>query len=575
MNNIIYKYKHAAKAMVISLAIPATVMTMTGCSDYLDRQPLNDVILENYWTQKADVKSVLNSCYESLESEESIQRMGIWGELRSDNIKAGRNADYDVQEMLKENLLPTNKYTKWNVMYQTINRCNTVCHYASLVQERDPNYTVAEMNANIAEATFIRDLCYFYLIRTFRDVPMTFEPSISDQADFKIQPTPMKEALNKLVEDLESVQQNAVKRYVDDSRMSNSTAAQTAYENCSRVTRVAIYALIADICLWNGDYDKCVEYCDKVIDFKKDQYKQKLANYGDLDDIVELYGIPMIREKEDGSTVCGNAYNEIFGDGCSFESLFELYFKSNQSVKNTYVSKFYSSSSEAIGFFTVPSVLCKDAALGNCNLFAKNDCRVYETTQFSNSSYAIRKYAFSRTELDNSNVSDERSLKLSTSMKGNEYSNWIVYRLSDVLLMKAEALVMKGEANYETAFCMVNAVNKRARNLVDASAKDTLKYSDYKSSREKMEQLVLDERHREFMFEGKRWYDLVRMALRDGDNQRLIKEATVKYEDNLSAIKIRLADPNMLFFPYNRDELKLNSYLRQNPAYGNTDDYTN
>lgn len=575
MNNIIYKYKHAAKAMVISLAIPATVMTMTGCSDYLDRQPLNDVILENYWTQKADVKSVLYSCYESLESEESIQRMGIWGELRSDNIKAGRNADYDVQEMLKENLLPTNKYTKWNVMYQTINRCNTVCHYAPLVQERDPNYTVAEMNANIAEATFIRDLCYFYLIRTFRDVPMTFEPSISDQTDFKIQPTPMKEALSKLVADLESVQQYAVRRYVDDSRMSNSEATQNAYENCSRVTRVAIYALIADICLWNGDYDKCVEYCDKVIDFKKDQYKQKLANYGDLDDIVELYGIPMIREKKDGSTVCGNAYKEIFADGCSFESLFELYFKSNQSVKNTYVSKFYSSSSQAIGYFTVPSVLCKDAALGNCKLFAKNDCRVYETTQFSNSSYAIRKYAFSKAELDNSNVSDEKSLRLSTSMKGNEYSNWIVYRLTDVLLMKAEALVMKGEANYETAFCMVNAVNKRARNQVEASAKDTLKFADYQSSREKMEQLVLDERHREFMFEGKRWYDLVRMALRDGDNQRLVTEATVKYEDNLSAIKIRLADPNMLFFPYNRDELKLNSYLRQNPAYGNTDDYTN
>jgi len=575
MNNIIYKYKRAAKAMVMSLAIPAAVVTMSGCSDYLDRQPLNDVILENYWTQKADVKSVLFSCYESLESEESVRRMGVWGELRSDNFRAGRDASYDVQEMLKENLLPTNGYTKWEVMYQTINRCNTVCHYAPQVQQRDPNYSYAEMKANIAEATFLRDLCYFYLIRTFRDVPMTFEPSIDDQTDYRIAPTPMKEALDILINDLEAVQGDAVKRYVDDSRLTNSQAATEAKENCSRVTRVAIYALIADLCLWSGNYDKCVEYCDKVIAFKQDQYKQKVATIGDLNDMTELYGIPLIREKEEGSTTCGNAYKEIFGDGCSFESLFELYFKDNQSVKNTYVSQFYSSSNHNIGNFTVPSVLCKDAALGNCKLFAKNDCRVYETTELTSGAYAVRKYAYSSATLDNTNVTDERSLKLSHSMRGNEYSNWIVYRLTDVLLMKAEALVMKGEDNYETAFCMVNAVNKRACNLIDASARDTLKFADYKSSREKMEQLVLDERHRELMFEGKRWYDLVRMALRDGDNQRLITEATVKYEDNLSAIKIRLADPNILFFPYNRDELKLNPYLHQNSAYGNTDDYTN
>lgn len=573
MNTIIYKYKHAAKVIAMSIALPVAACMMTGCDDFLDTLPLNDVVLENYWTQKADVKSVLNSCYESLESEESIQRMALWGEVRSENLKAGRDCSYDVQEILKENILPTNGYTKWNVMYQTINRCNTVCHYAPKVQEVDPNYSLAEMKANIAEATFIRDLCYFYLIRTFRDVPVSFEPSINDQAEYSIPATPMTEALDKVIADLEAVKDDAVRRYIDDSSMNNSSATEYAYENSSRVTRVAVYALLADMYLWRGDYDKCIENCDKVIAFKQDQYKQKVANLGDQTDIVELYGIPLIREKLDGGTTCGNAYNEIFGKGNSFESLFELYFKSNQAVKNTYVSRYYSSSSQPVGNLTVPSILCKDAAIGNCKLFEKNDCRVYETTKFDNSRYTIRKYAFSEVSLDNKNVTDERSLRLSTSNKGDEYSNWIVYRLTDVMLMKAEALVMKGEEGYETAFCMVNAVNKRARNQVAAADRDTLKFNDYKTSREKMEQLVFDERHRELMFEGKRWYDLVRMALRDGDNQRLISEATEKYEDNLSAIKIKLADPNILFFPYNRDELKLNKYLKQNSAYSNTEDF--
>ena len=29
-------------------------MTMTSCSDFLDILPMNDVVLQNYWTQKGD-----------------------------------------------------------------------------------------------------------------------------------------------------------------------------------------------------------------------------------------------------------------------------------------------------------------------------------------------------------------------------------------------------------------------------------------------------------------------------------------------------------------------------------------
>ena len=41
------------------------------------------------------------------------------------------------------------------------------------------------------------------------------------------------------------------------------------------------------------------------------------------------------------------------------------------------------------------------------------------------------------------------------------------------------------------------------------SAKE-LKFADYGGSVSSMEELVFDERRRELMFEGKRWYDLVR-----------------------------------------------------------------
>lgn len=570
MTSIKKHIRHAALPLSAAMAM----LTLTGCDDFLDTLPLNDVVLENYWTQKADVKSVLNSCYESLESPESVTRMAVWGELRSDNIIQGRSVGQDISDLLKENLLPTNTLAKWDVMYQTINRCNTVCHYAPIVMDRDPNYSEGEMRGNVAEAAFMRDLCYFYLIRTFRDVPLSFEPSIDDQRDYQIAPTPMNDALDSLIKDLKGVEDYAVRRYVDDSRMTNSEAASDAAENSSRVTRVAVWALLADVSLWRGNYDDCIEYCDKVINFKKEQYRLKKDNLGDLTDVIELAGVPLLREKNDGATRSGSAYGQIFGTGNSFESLFELHFRTNQSVSNSFVNSYYGSSSQPLGYLSAPSIHCKDAALGNCDLYAKNDCRVYEYMAATNSRYAIKKYVFTSVSMDNSNVTDERSLRLSTSTRGNAYANWIVYRLTDVMLMKAEALVEKGgDDNYTSAFAMVNAVNKRARSLYDGTARDTLVMDDYKTSREKMEQLVLDERNRELMFEGKHWYDLVRMALRDGDNQRLITQATAKYEDNVNAIKIKLADPNILFFPYYRDELRLNPYLTQNSAYKDTEEF--
>ena len=549
----------------------ASAGLLSSCSDFLDITPLNKVVLENFWTQKSEVNAVLMGCYESLESEESIIRMGVWGEMRSENILQGASIGNEYNEILNENILPTNSLTKWNVMYQTINRCNTVCHYAPMVQKKDPNYTVNELNANIAEASFIRDLCYFYLIRTFRDVPLSFEPTIDDTKEFQIPATPMNAALDSLIKDLESVKDYAVKRYVDDSKMSNAQAASQAYENSSRVTRVAIYALLADLNLWRGNYDETIKYCDLIIDFKKNQYKEKIAQIGDLTDMQEFAGIPLILEAPAGSVTCGNAYNEIFGTGNSFESIFELYFRNNQQVKNKYVNEFFGK--DRLGSISGLSRYCKDAATGNSDLFTKNDCRVYATSQKSNSRYAITKYVNSSVSMDIKNVTDEKSLKLTTSRGNAEYANWIIYRLTDVMLMKAEACILKGEAEYETAFTLINAVNKRAHNYTTSAAKDTLVFDDYRTSQEKMEQLLLDERNRELMFEGKRWYDLVRIAVRDGNNQRLVSEATKKYQDKVNALKIKLADPNIIFFPYNKEELKVNPFLKQNSAYGNTEEF--
>lgn len=568
--------KYTKKPLIALLSVMLPLGGLVGfnsCSDYLEILPLNEVVLENYWTKKGDVTSVLNGCYEALASEGCLDHMGVWGELRSDNLVRGGNLDNKYSEVLKENILPSNDLTKWEDLYKTINRCNTVLAYAGDVQKLDPNYTEAQLLANKAEATFIRDLCYFYLIRTFRDVPMIFEPSIDDTKEYRVAATPMNEALKMLSDDLESVKDDAVLRYVDDSRMNNESAASLAYENCAKVTRVAVYTLLADIYLWRGEYDKAISCCDYVLNFKKNQYEERVANIGQMADMYLFDGIPMIRESRVNTKECGNAYNEIFGDGFSFESIFELGY-SMSTYDNKYTSGSYIAGSQGkMGRYSAPEDYFQNVWSGNNTYFAKNDCRVYENIYESEGHFFITKYGFSHVQFENDNVTDYKSLRLLPYFREMDKSNWIFYRLSDVMLIKAEACIMKDNADFRTAFSLINSINKRARNYTETVKNDTLAFSTYSSSREEMEKLLFMERKREFMFEGKRWFDLVRKSLRDNNTHYLANEATQKQKENAVAIKIQLADINAIFWPYNRDELKKNNLLKQNSAYSDTEDF--
>ena len=78
---------------------------------------------------------------------------------------------------------------------------------------------------------------------------------------------------------------------------------------------------------------------------------------------------------------------------------------------------------------------------------------------------------------------------------------------------------------------------------------------------------MFDERQRELMFEGKRWFDLVRLSRRDGENTRMINKVLPKFQENVSVIRIKLSTQDILYWPYSKQELKQNPYLTQNPAY--------
>jgi hypothetical protein len=68
------------------------------------------------------------------------------------------------------------------------------------------------------------------------------------------------------------------------------------------------------------------------------------------------------------------------------------------------------------------------------------------------------------------------------------------------------------------------------------------------------------------MFEGKRWFDLVRKARREGTNGSMLDLAKRKY-NKPEAVKSKWIKPDMLYLPIHEDELKVNPKLVQNPEY--------
>lgn len=549
--------KYIIKHTITLLAI---VFAMSSCDDYFNILPKDEVVLENFYSEEADLISVLYSCYSALETPECISRMAYWGELRSDNISTSTSSSAEMTQVLEENILPSMSLSDWSDFYVVINRCNTVIHYAPIVNERDPNFTISEMRAAIAEAKTLRALCYFYLIRAFRDVPLVTYPSIDDTQNFKVPATSFDSILTFLVNDLEPVKNHAVRKF-----------AIKDY-NVTRITRYAIYALLADLYLWKGDYDQSIEHCNLVIDQKIQLYNEELSRVGSNIDIELFKGIPLYSEHPSGATnKSGNASTKIFGTQRSFESIFELSFIQNQSVTNSFISSNYGSNQTVVGGLSATPFLYENAYSTSGNAVFKNtDCRYLTSIQKQDPQYAIVKYTRTNNTFDTPTSTSTAAPTVTATRRNNSYSNWILYRLSDMVLIKAEATLLKrkySRDNQLEAFRLVSATYNRANNFTVQST-DTLKFSNYTDgSGAAMETLILLERQREFLFEGKRWFDLLRYARLYDNNDVLISHVIKKQKTNSAAIKIKLTSKDGLYFPYYESELEVNPLLKQNPAY--------
>jgi len=544
---------------------------MTSCTDYLTLYPTNSVILENYWKTAEDVNGMLATCYKNMVQKSTIERMMIWGELRADNMITRTNASTDLKYIVEANLLETNGYFNWAVFYQTINYCNMLIKYAPGVMEEDPDFTQGDLEVVMGEAYALRALCHFYLVRSFRDIPLALEAMDADEQEMVYPQRAPMEVLDSIMVDLERASGLVMKKggFTYDSY------------NYGRITRNAVYAMMADVNLWRAAFTQYEEALDAPSAKAIEYYTKAIENCDSVIEPMQREMIEMYEKRNEQMTEVGpgtknpyflipnettkaqmvsESYNEIFGMEGSTESIFELVMDGSTNANGAVTSHY--GYSKTTGSFIAPA-----KAPITQSLYGENDLRLYSFTNAplkasgdDKTEYTIAKYAARRSPLNgeaNANYWHGSS---------ECPANWIIYRKTDVMLMKAQALAYRSDdaADLSKAFELVTSVNRRS--LI--AERDTLKFEQY-NTQELMKNLVLDERLRELTFEGKRWYDLVQKALIERSTKSILELITKKLDSNAGAVQSKMASINSLFCPIYERELKLNPLLKQNPAFEN------
>lgn len=459
-----------------------------ACNQWLDLEPENKLVQQEFWQKKEDVSAVMAAMYDAF--RETSTPIWIWGELRGNMVDIGGSGVEGYARIASGEILPSNGTISWSRFYNAINLANTILVFADDVLPLDETFDPKLQQSYEAEALFVRSKCYFDLVRVWKEAPLVLQASSSDTVDFSIAKNSEYEIIKQIEIDLLLAKTKAY---------TNEYAGNPAQFK-GRANIHSINTLLADVYLWGEQYQKCIDACDEVIN--------------------------------SGMYQLNNANNwfELYYPGNSAESIFEFQYDSNLENESNPFNRDVIPISGSKKCSTNPYAL---------DIFSEQDFRFGDPDPSC-------KYQYS-------------SLTPKTKRRPSEDdANMIQYRYAEVLLMKAEALVEL--ERYSEANDLLNEILQRA----------TLQPIAIPNDKEVFRNAILEERAREFAYEGKRWFDVLRYAKRnDFENkhfliQMILEGADVKLKP---VLRSKILDTMSYYLPIPEGDILTNPNLVQNPFY--------
>ena len=553
----------------------------SSCTDWLTIYPQDRVVEENFWEDKNDLEGVRYGAYRQM--AQTVSKLAVWGDLRSDSyaINSVEHSDQKSRDTYIEivNGMPDSSMGvfDWSGVYTTINYCNKVLQHGEEVLERDKQFTSGEWIQMHAEMTALRALNYFYLIRAFKDVPYTTKVINKDSEVESFPLTNQLVVLDSIILDCERVKGKARNRFSDKR------------DTKGMITNCAIYAMLADMYLWRAslhegrhdkntkdviiidgeevsysiadDYNKAVEYAEASLKSLVEQNaeEQKSGGLSSFGAETVDYGLgsnyAMIKNNFEGAAQATvpelEAQTAIFSTKNSRESIFELQYSLSDELSNTIVNSLYGFGNGTHLMVNKDAIdeLYPDKITGTGDNSGMWDSRVWvccqnklttgddaATAQAQAGYYCMKYHLYSGNFLNMEGSMNSREIR-SVRYSSSRFNNWIIYRMTDVMLIKAEALACLGNANLKTVKAICNAIHRRSycnyRNPSKIPNTDAMQDQDsskpgnaygvtksVKAGNNVTVTLnegimyVMNERQIELIGEGKRWFDLVRLAER-------------------------------------------------------------
>lgn len=530
------------------------MLILPGCEDFLETKPLDKMVEEDYWKTRSDVQSVLLACYKEMTSDNFMTRIMVGGEFRSDNVRQeNTRTSQELKDIMNMAIQTDNGLLKWKTFYTLINYCNRILDRAPEIVGTDPDYSPGMLTVDLGEARALRAMAYFYLVRIYHDVPYIDFPYDDDNRPFLIPKTSGEIIVDSIISDLEQAEREAVV-----TRGWGNIRSQIRMDTKGRFTKNAVRALLADVYLWKASglpegeraeyYQKCIRACEAIepsIYSAEDKINQDELNGSEVTLLMDQ------RSGSSGMAMSINYFQTFYREN-SDESIFELQF--DEYTRNETVPHYYGRSGDAARINASP-LLDSESAFNREEDARRHDS--FTQTGAQSGIYRIFKYVG---DLRGGNDYFNYTYKIELEAKS---ANWIFYRVPDVFLMKAEALVeLGGDDNQGFALELVNKIYERSNPTAVPLLRD-----DY-STQDQMRNLVLEERRREFLFEGKRWFDLLRIARREGKSRDMVNKYLVPNTVlNSDVLLTKLSVMDALYLPIHREELLTNTALEQNPYY--------
>ncbi len=252
-------------------------LLITGCSDFLEEEPLASSSKENYYRTPYQLQEALNGVYDLLQSNLYNNCEWIFGEACGDDVLG--NDEYSANQIAElvnfryntSNTWILNRYT---VNYRGINRANQVIANVNKVKLASNDYgnytTVREI---LGQAKFLRAMFYFNLVKTYGGVPIR----------------PETESINNLV--IPRSTKEEVYAYIEKDLREAAIMLQSKYtdNNLGKAGRGSVVGLLMKVLMYQATPGVQSEKWEELVELGDYFVTGKTMTLGDILQFEEKY----------------------------------------------------------------------------------------------------------------------------------------------------------------------------------------------------------------------------------------------------------------------------------------------